>query len=89
MSKKLSSHVRHEVYRGDRITILLRERDESGDDLPPVYFVRLRRNDSCLSKRRWVCHNTLFRLFERYGMTTATAESEEILEEPEEYGCVQ
>jgi hypothetical protein len=73
-------------YRGDRITILLRERDASGDDLPPIYFVRLRRNDSCLSKRRYVCHSRLFRSFERYGMT---AESEEILEEPEEYGCVQ
>jgi hypothetical protein len=93
MAKKLSRHVRYDVYRGDRMTILVRLRNESSldHDLPnsTVYCVRLQTKDCCLSRRHYVCHSTLFRLFERYGMTMATSESEEILEEPEEYGYVQ
>jgi hypothetical protein len=89
MAKKLSRHVRYDFYRGDRMTILVRVRDDTSDDLSPVYCVRLQTKDCCLSRRHYVCHSTLFRLFERYGMTMATVESEEVLEEPEEYGFVQ
>ena len=87
MKKELSRLVRYDVYRGSKVTILVRQREES-EARDPVYCVRLQ-GSGRYGRRHYVCSETLYRLFEMHEITMATNEAREVLEEPEEYTFIQ
>ena len=85
MKKELSRLVRYDVYRGSKISILVRQPDRSED---PVYCVRLQ-GLGRYGRRHYVCSDTLYRLFKMHEITMPTNETQEVLEEPDECGYIQ
>jgi hypothetical protein len=84
---KLSRLVTYDVFKGSKISILVRQQNKN--ERQDVYCIRLRSDQCHLGSRHYVCRKTLLKLFEMKKMTMATAETEEVLEQPDSYCYIQ